>query len=403
MTSSERSLPVALLVATAMSGLAAVGCGAGNQEGEGGGSSSLLACPRTPGNICTVAGTGIAGDGADQLTPRETRLYLPQDTTVGPDGRLFVVDWNNHRIRVIDPDGLMRIVAGAGELGPSADDPSTDRLNHPTGVAFNPLGLPGSMTIAAWHNSRVKTVDLATGEIVDVCGNGKRGFGGNGGPAATATLDLPVGIAFTPAGDMLIADQANQMIRRVDHASGVIDTIAGTGHCADAINPNPCILNDGGPATGAGFHFPIGQAAQPGGRIALDAAGYIYVADTENYRVRRIDPTGVIETFAGTGTWGYAGDGGLAREAQLGRVADVAVGSDGSVYIADTDNSCVRVVSPDGVIATFAGRCGQGGFAGNDSPATEALLDRPYGVEVAPTGDVYIADTHNQRVRMVFR
>jgi DNA-binding beta-propeller fold protein YncE len=362
----------------------------------------LFACPRKAGNICVVAGTGIAGDGADLLRARETRLYLPQDMTIGPDGRLFVVDWNNHRIRVIDEAGLMHIVAGVGELGPMADDPATDRLNHPTGVAFNPLGLPGTMTIAAWHNSRVKTVDLASGEMVDACGNGKRGFAGNGGPAATATLDLPVAIAFNAAGDMLIADQANQMIRIVDHATGVIQPLAGIGHCADAINPNPCVLNDGGPATEAGFHFPIGQAAQPGGRIALDAAGNIYVADTENFRIRRIDTSGIIDTFAGIGTWGYAGDGGPARQAQLGRVTDVAVGADGSLYIADTDNSCVRVVSPEGVMSTFAGRCGMGGYSGNDGPATDALLDRPYGVEVAPSGDVFIADTHNQRIRVVF-
>lgn len=359
-------------------------------------------CPRVAGNICTVAGTGIAGDGADLLPARETRLYLPQDMTVGPDGRLFIADWNNHRVRVIEADGRLRIVAGVGELGPSADDPSTNRLNHPTNMAFNPLGSPDQMAIAAWHNSRVKTVDLATGDVVDVCGNGKRAFTGNGGPAAVASLDLPVAVVFDQLGDMLIADQANQMIRKVDHATGIITTIAGTGHCADAINPNPCVLGDGGPALEGGFHFPIGQAASPGGRIALDATGNIYVADTENFRVRRIDSAGLISTFAGNGTWGYGGDGAPATEGQLGRLADVAVGPDGSVYIADTDNSCVRVVAPDGTLSTFAGQCGHRGIAGDNGPAPSALLDRPYGVEVTPTGDVFVADTHNQRVRIVF-
>lgn len=369
----------------------------------------LPGCDRVPGHICTVAGTGIAGDGADGLGPLATRLYLPQDVTVAPepDGRLFVVDWNNHRIRVVDHDGVMRIVAGAGELGPSVDDPSSNRLNHPTGVTFDASGgaaTLGQMVVAAWHNSRVKTVDLSTGEIVDVCGNGKRGFGGNGGPAATATLDLPVAVAFDRAGNLLISDQANQMIRRVDRATGIIETIAGSGHCADAVNPLPCVLNDGGPATSAAFHFPIGQAAFPGGRIALDTQGNIYVADTHHFRLRRIEAaTGIIDTFAGNGTWGFAGDGGSAKEAQLGRLTDVAVGHDGEIYIADTDNHCVRVVSPDGVISTFAGRCGQRGFGGHNSPATEALLNRPYGVEVDASGDVYIADTHNQRVRVVLR
>ena len=354
------------------------------------------------GQICTLAGTGIAGDGQDGLPARQTRLYLPQDTTVGPDGRLFVVDWNNHRIRVIEADGTMRIVAGIGELGLAADDPTTDRLNHPTHVAFDATGSPDELWIAAWHNSRVKKVDLTTGTITDVCGTGKRGFAGNDGPAAAATLDLPVALVFDAGGNMLIADQANQMIRRVDRTTGMISTIAGTGHCADAINPNPCVLNDGGPATAAGFHFPIGQMASPGGRITLAADGAIYVADTDNFRVRRIDTAGIITTFAGTGTWGFAGDGEPAAAAQLGRVADVAVGPDGRVYIADSDNDCVRVVSPDGLIATFAGRCGTPGFEGDDGPAAAALLDRPSGVEVGRQGEIYIADTHNQRIRVVY-
>jgi sugar lactone lactonase YvrE len=355
------------------------------------------------GQICTIAGTGIAGDGADALPALETRLYLPQDTTFGPDGRLYVVDWNNHRIRVIDTDRRMHVVAGIGELGPSVDDPASERLNHPTNVTFDPMGSPDDMLIAAWHNSRVKKATISTGSIVNVCGTGKRGFAGNGGPAESATLDLPVAVVFDAAGNLLIADQANQMIRKVDRATDVISTIAGTGHCADAVNPNPCVLNDGGPATMAGFHFPIGQSASPGGRIALGADGSIYVADTENFRLRRIDPTGIIDTFAGNGTWGFAGDGGPAREAQLGRLADVAMGADGRVYIADTDNSCVRVVTPDGIIATFAGQCGNRGFAGDNGPAPAALLNRPYGVEVGPAGEVYVADTHNQRIRVIYR
>jgi DNA-binding beta-propeller fold protein YncE len=355
------------------------------------------------GQICTIAGTGIAGDGADDQPALATRLYLPQDTTFGPDGRLYVVDWNNHRIRVIDTDRTMHIVAGIGELAPSVDDPSTDRLNHPTNVAFDPMGTPDGMYIAAWHNSRIKKAEVGTETIINVCGTGARGYGGDGGPAEAAILNLPVAVVFDAAGNLLIADQANQMIRKVDRATDTISTIAGIGHCADAVNPAPCVLNDGGPATLAGFHFPIGQAASPGGRIALGADGSIYVADTENFRLRRIDPAGIIDTFAGTGTWGFAGDGGPATLAQLGRLADVAVGADGRIYIADTDNSCVRVVTPDGIIATFAGQCGQRGFAGDGGPAAAALLDRPYGVEIGPAGEVYVADTHNQRIRVIYR
>ena len=118
--------------------------------------------------------------------------------------------------------------------------------------------------------------------------------------------------------------------------------------------------------------------------------------------MRRIDAAGVITTYAGTGTWGFAGDGGPAAAAQLGRLTDVAIAADGRLYIADKDNDCVRVVTPDGIIATFAGRCGEQGFAGDYGPATAALLDRPAGVEIGPRGEIYIADTYNQRIRVVY-
>jgi DNA-binding beta-propeller fold protein YncE len=357
------------------------------------------ACERAPGTICTLAGTGVAGDGADALRATDTRLYLPQDVTLAPDGRLFIADWNNHRVRAIEADGRLLIVAGQGELGLDADDPSTGRLNHPTNVTFD---AEGRLVIAAWHNSKVKRVDLVTGAIEDTCGNGKRGFAGNGGPAAAATLDLPVAVVFDDAQNLLIADQANQMIRKVDAATGIIETIAGKGHCADAVNPEPCVLGDGGLATDATFRFPIGQAASPGGRIARAPDGTIYVADTDNHRVRRIDPAGVITTFAGTGEVGYAGDGGPAAAAKLRRPADVALGPDGSLYVADTDNDCVRVVSPEGVMATFAGLCEDRGYAGDGGPLADARLNRPYGIHVSPAGDVYIADTHNHRVRVAW-
>ena len=120
-------------------------------------------CVPARGVICTVAGTGIAGDGADDLAALATRLYLPQDVTIGPDGRLYIVDWNNHRIRVRQDDGTLHIVAGIGELGPASDDPATDRLNHPTQVTFDAAG---HLVIAAWHNSRIKTMDAATGELI---------------------------------------------------------------------------------------------------------------------------------------------------------------------------------------------------------------------------------------------
>ncbi|HET6285092.1 MAG TPA: hypothetical protein VFH73_29310 [Polyangia bacterium] len=378
-----------LCAVVVLGGTVTAGCGDDRSEQQ-------VACPPVSGNICTVAGTGIAGDGTDETDALATRLYQPQDVTVGPDGRLFIVDWNNHRIRVLDPDGKLRVVAGVGELGFNSDDPAISRLNHPTNVAFNPQG---QMVIAAWHNSRIKTVDLATMELVDTCGDGGRGFAGDGGPAATARLDLPVGVVFDKAGNLIIADQANHRLRMVDVDTAIIHTIAGIGACMD---PAGCPLGDGGPATKALLSFPLGQAARPGGRIAIDGQGNLYVADTSHFRLRKIDSDGIITTLAGNGERGATGDGGPATAATLSRLTDVAVGPDGLIYIADNENSCIRVVTPDGNISSVVGQCGQRGFAGDGAPAASALLDRPYGIATDPAGNLYIADTHNNRIRVVY-
>ncbi|HXU05421.1 MAG TPA: hypothetical protein VN903_30895 [Polyangia bacterium] len=386
---ARRRLAGAALV---LAGVAAIGCGDDIQPQP---IPRPPPCDPAPGRICTVAGSGIPGDGADGLAALDTRLYLPQDVTIGPDGRLYIVDWNNHRIRVRQDDGTLRIVAGIGELGPASDDPSTGRLNHPTQVTFDPAG---HLVIAAWHNSRIKMLDDATGELTDICGTGMRGFAGDGGPAESAVLNLPVAVAFDAAGDMFISDQANDRIRKVDAATATISTFAGVGPCSD------CALGDGGAATAAFISLPQGQSARPAGRIDIDAAGNLYVADTLHDRVRRIDAVGVITTIAGTGTMGAGGDGGPATEATLNDPADVAVAPDGlAIYIADTGNGCVRRVGADGVITTVAGMCGVTGFEGDGGPATAAKLDRPGGIALDAAGNLYVADTHNQRVRVVYR
>jgi YD repeat-containing protein len=388
---ANRRTPLAGMLA----GVAAGAAGVLGLVGCGGSESGPVACVPLSGNICTIAGTGRAGDGADGLAAVSTNLYLPQDVTISPAGRPMIVDWNNHRIRELGADGKLRIVAGAGELGLTVDDPATDRLNHPTQLTYDAAG---HMVIAAWHNSRVKVVlDPTSGTTTDSCGNGMRGFAGDGGPALSATLNLPVAVVYNADGDLFISDQANQRIRRVDHLTNVITTIAGMGVCA------ACPLGDGGPATSATFSLPQGQSAQPGGRIDIDTQGNIYLADTGNLRVRKIDGAGLVSTVAGNGTLGWAGDGGPATEAALGGITDVALAPDGSFYIADYQSSCIRAVDGSGIITTVAGVCGSPGFAGDGGPAGAAALDRPAGVALDIAGNLYIADTHNNRIRVVYR
>ncbi|MBI5516511.1 MAG: hypothetical protein HY909_22190 [Deltaproteobacteria bacterium] len=361
-------------------------------------------CTPSPDTICTVVGTGEAGTPSELVPGTRTRTYLPQDMTVGPNGRLYFLDWNNHVIRELGQDGAVRTVAGTGELQDGKDPPVPlgtprmpgpalrHRLNHPTNITFD---AQGRMLVAAWHNSmikRVSNVGRPDSMIEDLCGTGGRSFAGDGGPALNAVLDLPVGVAISPAGEIYIADQANQRIRRVD-GMGVITTVVGNGMAGYA--------GDNGPALMAQLRNPVGQAAPPAGRIDFDSQGNLYIADTGNNVIRRVDPRGVITTVAGTGTAGATGDGGPAVMATLNGPGDVEVGPDGALYIADTNNSCVRAISRDGMLRTVAGRCGTRGFRGDGQTPSQSLLDRPAGVETNAQGALYIADTYNHRIRVV--
>ncbi|MBS1120485.1 MAG: hypothetical protein H6Q90_2713 [Deltaproteobacteria bacterium] len=391
--------------------------------------------PTVVGDICTIAGDGSFGYAGDEGDALAARMSLPQDTLF-LEGSLFILDWNNHRIRKLDPDGKIRQVAGRGELGGTLDDPANSDLNHPTGLVLDPR--TNQLVVAAWHNSKLRRIDLASGEISDSCGDGRRAYFGDEGPALTSSLDLPASLAFAPNGDLVIMDQANQVLRRVD-AAGNIHRLAGRcvvdaspplggGPCAPGVEPTPCPApsgkftcgsmatcgapcspsygGDDGPAIDLRMSQPFGQSADPAGRIAFDAAGNLYFADTVNALIRKIDTAGNVSRVAGTAPIdgvpqsGYAGDGGPAVQARLFNPVDLAIDGDGSIYFTDVYNHCVRAIDPAGTIRTFAGTCGESGFAGDGAPAELATLKRPYGLELA--GDVlYISDTGNNVIRSV--
>ncbi|GDX83398.1 hypothetical protein LBMAG42_52090 [Deltaproteobacteria bacterium] len=356
-------------------------------------SDAPLECDHLSGHICTFAGyQGLAALGQEEIAANESYLYLPQDIGVAPTGDVYVLDWNNHRIRRIDGEGMVETIAGTGLLGDGPEgDARLASFNHPTSVSFDN---DGNMLVAAWHNSRIDRIDLTTNLMSYVAGDGSRAFTGDGGDAKIAALDLPSSVVQADDGTIYISDSANMRIRSIT-TDGLIHTVAGDGVAG--------YLGDGGPALTAELNNSKGQAAAPSGRIAIGPEGQLYIADTLNQRIRVIDlGTGMIDTFAGNGTAGASGDGGPATEANVFSPTDVAVGLEGELYIADTENSCVRVVR-SGTISTFAGICSEGDYTGDNGPATEARLNKPYGVDVDAEGNVFIADTYNHSVRAVWR
>ena len=280
-------------------------------------------------------------------------------------------------LRLDATTGILTPVAGNGTPGFSGDNgPATSAgLARPNGLAVDSAG---SLYIADSSNSRIRKV--SNGVITTVAGNGTPGFSGDSGPATSAQLAYPQGVAVDSAGNLYIADTDNYCIRKV--ANGVITTVAGNG--------TPGFSGDNGPATSAQLDSPTG--------LAVDSAGNLYIADSYNLRIRKIS-NGVITTVAGNGMRGFSGDSGPATSAELAYPAGVAVDSAGNLYVADPDNSCIRKIS-NGVIATVAGN-GIPGFSGDNGPAASAQLYDPYGVAVDSAGNLYIADTHNQRIRKV--
>jgi uncharacterized protein (TIGR03437 family) len=325
------------------------------------------------GVITTVAGVGVYGVLGDNGPATSAYLNQPQGIAVDSAGNLYIADWQDNRIRKV-ANGVITTVAGNGTRGYSGDNglATTAQLAYPQGVAVDSAG---NLYIADTSNSRIRKV--SNGVIATVAGDGTFGFSGDNGPAASAQLNGPSGVAVDSAGNLYIGDQVNQRFRKV--SNGVITTVAGGGSS----------IGDNGPATSAQF-IPEG--------VAVDSVGNLYIPDYLNDRIRKVT-NGVITTVAGNGTVGFSGDNGPATSAQLYWSTGVAVDSAGNLYIADTRNYRIRKVS-GGVITTVAGN-GTEGFSGDNGPATSAQLNNPGGVAVDSAGNLYIADSGNVRVRKV--
>lgn len=401
------------------------------------------------GIITTFAGTGEWGYDSDEDGGPATEALLnwPADVALDANGDLYIADEYNNRIRKVDVEGTITTVAGMKrptlEVGEEEEDdenigdhgPATSALLHrPTGVA---LDNEGSLYIADRNHHRIRKVN-AEGIITTMAGMADEGFSGDEGPAASAQLDGPSGVAVDEAGYVFIADTGNNRIRQIDPA-GVITTLAGGEDGGDGSDPEGQLaaprdvavdsdgnlyvadtgnhqihviddtgmatrvagiegLGDGGPATKARLFDPTA--------VAIDVDGGIYITDSGNNRIRKVDANGVITTFAGSGERGDAGDDGPALEAQFNGPTGVAIDAEGNVYISDRWNHRVRKVDTDGIITTFAGSGERGPFAdrtaiGDDGPAIDARLIRPTGLAFDAAGNLYITDPGNHRIRKV--
>jgi DNA-binding beta-propeller fold protein YncE len=335
----------------------------------------------------TVAGTGRQGFAGDGGPAAQALLDQPFDVAFDARGDAYFSDTFNHRIRKLDrATGILRTVAGSGVKGFAGDGgPAIDAsLDEPYGVV---LDRKGNLYFADRLNRRVRRVDAGSHTITTVAGSGAAAFSGDGGPADRAGLVEPNSVAIDRAGATLyIADVAGHRIRAVDLATGRIGTFAGTGRARHH--------GDGGPAVEASIW----------GARAVDVGpdGTVFILEREGNTLRAVDPrTGLIRTMAGTGKKGYTGDGGPPEQASFDGPKELAVDPAGRILIVDTENHAIRLVDPAARrIRTLAGT-GAAGGDGDGGPAARARLDRPHGVAVGLDGSAWIADTNNHRIRRV--
>jgi sugar lactone lactonase YvrE len=368
------------------------------------GDASSEPCAREPGTACIWAGTGEPGFNGDGQALRQSRLYWPIDLEFAPDGTAYVLDWNNHLVRRVGEKGTFQTMIGAfvGDGAPGMADAMPPgalgtevSLNHPTDIQ---IARDGTVVLAAWHNHKIRTLDPESDQVNVIAGS-RPGFVGDGQAARMAQFDQPKAIVLDRDENLYVLDQRNQRVRKLEK-DGVVSTVAGTGVSG--------FLGDGGAPTGAQLSFEAGPNPEPSGALALDDAGRLYIADALNHCIRRVDfETNLIDTIAGNGQDGYDGDGGDARAAMMGEVRDLEFGPDGRLYFADTDHHVIRVLDLEqDRIETVAGT-GQEATADDPRiegrPALQTSLKRPMGIAFDPEGNLYIADSYNNRILKVWQ
>lgn len=352
-----------------------VGC-----PGAGVGPTSTNPCDQT-GVICTVAGTGQSvfdGDGRPAL---RTSFYFPEDVEFDLAGRPLILDASNQRIRRINEDTSVQTIIGVGEEDSPVDGAlAVDTpLHHASDLAPDATG---RIYVAGNHAPVVFRIDVDD-RVYVLAGSGELGNDGDGGPATAARVSAPYGVLPLDDGAFFFSDVETNVVRFVD-STGIITTVAGNGTRG--------YTGDGGPG-------PSGQLSGPT-RLAHDEQGGVYFCDTNNHVIRRLRNDGVLTTLAGSGVAGYSGDGGPAIAAQLNTPSDLRFASNGDLYVADTGNNVIRRIDRDSVITTVVGS-GTAGFDGDGGAGGACRLNGPTAVNFDALGNMWIADTLNQRVRRV--
>ncbi|PQJ09483.1 hypothetical protein CJD36_019785 [Flavipsychrobacter stenotrophus] len=333
------------------------------------------------GYITTIAGTGTAGYTGNGVPATTATIDVTTGMAIDGTGNIFISDLNNHVVRKINTSGIITTIAGNGTQGFSGDmGPATDaQLDKPRGLACDATG---NLYISDYKNRRIRKVSTS-GVITTFAGIGTEGSTGDLGPATAAEFNSVSDLAFDGTGNLYVCDQAENVIR-VINTSGYINAFAGDGTATTA--------GDLGPATAAGINSPT--------CITIDGAGNLLITQFNDNRIRKVNTSGVISTLTGTGSAGYTGDGNPATGAQIDGPIGITCDATGNIYFSDAFNYVIRQINTSGIISTYAGS-GTAGFSGDGGLATAAQLGGTSLIRANSSGSLALFDGGNHRIRLI--